>query len=100
MPLTEYFYNNSVYFSIEVILFRAIYGKKLDWGNSLVKKRDLDVPAARKQAANMVAMRKLMKKHLSKGIAAQAKSYNSKHLPQKYNVGDYVYLNSKNIDLT
>ena len=41
-----------------------------------------------------------MEKHLAKGVAAQAKSYNSKHLPRQYNVGDYVYLNSKNIDLT
>ena len=86
--------------STGVTPFEAIYGEKLDWGNPLVKKQDSNVPAARKQAANIVAMQKLMEKHLAKAVAAQAKFYNFKHLSQQYNVGDYVYLNSKNIDLT
>ena len=79
---------------------KAIYSEKLDWSNLLVKKWDFDVLAACEKTANMVAMRKLMEKHLAKVVAVQAKSYNSKHLLQQYNVGDYVYLNSKNIDLT
>ena len=82
LPLVEYSYNNSVHSSTGVTSFKAIYSEKLDWGDPSVKKRDSDVPAARKQAANMVAMRKLMEKHLAKAIAAQAKSYNSKHLPR------------------
>ena len=30
----------------------------------------------------------------------QAKHYNSKHKPRKYNIGDFVYLNSQNIKST
>ena len=33
-------------------------------------------------------------------MASQAKYYDLKHLPRTFAVGDFVYLNSKNIDLT
>ena len=47
-----------------------------------------------------MAMKKLLEKHLTKAVAAQAKHYNSKHKLRKYNVGDLVYLNSQNIEST
>ena len=33
-------------------------------------------------------------------MAAQAKYYNLKHKPRKYNIRDFVYLNSQNIEST
>ena len=45
-------------------------------------------------------MRKFVEKRLASAVEAQAKYYNRKHKLQRYNVGDYVYLNSKNIDST
>ena len=98
--LAEYAYNNSIHFSTRVIPFKVIYSEKLDWGNFLVKNQDADVQAARKKTANIAAMRKHMEKHLAKAIAVQVKYYNSKHVLKTYYVDDYVYLNSKNINLT
>ena len=45
-------------------------------------------------------MRKLLKKHLTKAVTAQARHYNSKHKPRKYNIRNLVYLNSQNIQST
>ena len=60
----------------------------------------LKVPAARMHAVNLTAMRNNLEKKLAKTIASQAKYYNAKHLPKLYNIGEFVYLNSKNIDPT
>ena len=48
----------------------------------------------------MLAMQILLKKRFGKAVASQAKYYNSKYLPREYNIGDHVYLNSKNINST
>ena len=45
-------------------------------------------------------MQKVLNKWLENVVAAQTKYYNSKHLARQYNIGNLVYLNSKNIDLT
>ena len=47
-----------------------------------------------------MAKRSKLKKNLAKAVASQAKYYNAKHLSQLYNIEDFVYLNSKNIELT
>ena len=48
----------------------------------------------------MAAMHRRLEKRLAKAVAFQAKYYNSKHIAREYNVGDLIYLNSKNIDST
>ena len=48
----------------------------------------------------MAVMCKRLEGRLAKAVAFQAKYYNSKHVAREYNVGDSVYLNSKNIDST
>ena len=45
-------------------------------------------------------MRKALERRLAKAVALQTKFYNAKHLSRSYNVGEFVYLNSKNIDST
>ena len=55
---------------------------------------------ARKRAFNLAAMQKLLEKRLTKVVAAQAKYYNLKYKPRKYNVKNFVYLNSQNIEST
>ena len=45
-------------------------------------------------------MQKLLEKRLTKVVVTQAMHYNSKHKPRKYNVGDFVYFNSQNIEST
>ena len=64
------------------------------------KEKTIDIPATRKQALNLAAMQKLLKKRLTKAVAAQAKHYNLKHKLRKYNIGDLVYLYSQNIKST
>ena len=64
------------------------------------KEQDVEVPAARERAVNLLAMQQNLEKRLAKAVALQAKYYNSKHFPRTFAVGDFVYLNSKNIDLT
>ena len=48
----------------------------------------------------MAAIRKYLERRLAKAVVSQAKYYNSKHVAREYNVGDSVYLNSKNINST
>ena len=93
-------YNNSVHASTEISFFEALFGEKLSWGDAVQKERDVEVPAARERAVNLLAMQQNLEKRLAKAVASQAKYYNSKHLPRTFAVGDFVYLNSKNIDLT
>ena len=93
-------YNNSVHSSTEVGPFEALFGQKMNWSDAVKKKRDLDVPAACNQAINLEAMQKIVEKQLAKAVASQAKFYNSIHLSCLYNIGAFVYLNSKNINLT
>ena len=45
-----------------------------------------------------MAIRRHLEERLAKAVAFQAKYYNSKHVARKYNVGNLIYLNSKNID--
>ena len=77
--------------------FKALFGEKLSWKDAVRKEKTTNIPAARKQTLNLVAMQKLLEKHLTKAVAAQAKHYNLKHKLRKYNIGDFVYLNSRNI---
>ena len=83
-----------------ISLFEVFFGEKQSWNNELAKKRDFDVPTAKTRAMNIMAMRKLVEKCLAKAIAVQTKHYNAKHLLRIYNVGEFVYLNSRNIDST
>ena len=94
MSLAEYAYNNSVYSSTGISPFETLFDEKLSWKNAVRKEKTTDILAARKQAFNLAAMRKLLETYITKAVAAQAKHYNSKHKPRKYNVGDLVYLNN------
>ena len=49
---------------------------------------------------NLAAIQKLLEKHLTKMMAAQVKHYNLKRKLRNYNVGDFVYHNSQNIEST
>ena len=51
-------------------------------------------------ALNHMTMQGKLEAQVKKTIEAQTKYYNAKHKPQTYNIGDMVYLNSKNIILT
>lgn len=58
------------------------------------KKKEVNISAAYTQAFNLTTMQKLFEKCFSKAVAAQAKYYNSKHKPRKYNVKNLIYLNN------
>ena len=58
------------------------------------------MPAAKTWVVNIMVMRKLVEKCLAKMVTAQAKHYNAKYLLRTYNMGESVYLNSRNIDPT
>ena len=64
------------------------------------EEKTTNILAAYKRALNLAAMQKLLEKRLTKAVAIQAKHYNTKHKPYKYNVGNFVYLNNQNIKST
>ena len=100
MSFAEYAYNNSIHLSTGISLFKALFGEKLSWKNTVHKKKTTDIPAAHKRVLNLVTMQKLLEKRLIKVVALQTKYYNLKHKPHKYNVEDFVYFNSQNIKST
>ena len=67
--LAEYAYNNSVYLSIEINPFEALFDEKLSWKDTVHKKKITNISAACKQAFNLAAMQKLLEKCLTKIIA-------------------------------
>ena len=100
LALAEYFYNDNVYSATRVSLFEALFNEKQSWDSDLIKKQDLNVFTAHKQAVDLMAIYKFVEKQLAKTAATQAKHYNTKHFLRVYNVGEFVYLNSKNIKST
>ena len=80
--------------------FKALFDEKLSWKDVVRKKKTTNIPAACKRAFNLAAMQKLLKKHLTKTVTLQAKHYNLKHKPRKYNIGALFYFNSQNIKST
>ena len=100
LSLAKYAYNNGVHLSTGISTFEALFGKKLNWENAVCKKKTTDIPAARNWALNLVAMWKLLEKYLTKTVVLQVKHCNLKHKPHKYNIKDFVYLNSSNIKST
>ena len=85
---------------MRISLFEALFGEKLSWGNAVQKKQDVEVLVARKRAVNLLAMQQNLEKRLAKAVALQAKYYDLKYLLRTFAVRDFLYLNSKNIDLT
>ena len=100
LPLAAYLYNNSVHASTGISPFEALFGEKLSWDDAVQKEQDMEVPAAQDRAVNLLAIQRNLEKQLAKAVALQAKYYDSKHLPRTFAVGEFVYLNSKNIDST
>ena len=96
----EYAYNNNFHLLIGINFFETLFGEKLSSEDKVCEEKTINISAACKQAFNLAAIQKLLVKHLIKTVALQAKHYNSKHKPHKYNIGDFVYFNSQNIKST
>ena len=64
------------------------------------KKQNVEMPAARERAVNLFAMQQNLEKRLAKTVALQVKYYDLKHSPKTFAVKDFIYLNSKNINLS
>lgn len=58
------------------------------------KEKIANILTAQKRILNLAAIQKLLEKRFIKAIVSQAKYYNSKHKPHKYNIKKFIYLNS------
>ena len=77
----------------------AFWGKaKLGWRGA--EETKYQSACCTERAVNLLAMQQNLEKRLAKAVALQAKYYDLKHFPRTFAVGDFVYLNSKNIDST
>ena len=83
-----------------VSVFQSLYAEVPKWNEYIQDKDKNEVPAAGNQTLNLMTMRGKLEAQVKKIVKAQAKYYNTKHKPRTYNVGNMVYLNSKNITLT
>ena len=98
--MAEYAYNNSVHKTTDVSPFQSLYAEVPKWDKYIQDKDKNKVPAAQNRALNLMTMQGKLEAQVKKAVETQAKYYNAKHKPRTYNVGDMVYLNSKNITLT
>ena len=100
LPMAEYAYNNSRHAVTQMSPFQAIFGEVPRWEEALADVREDEVPAARRRAEDVSAMKAKLEARLAEAAQTQAKYYNRKHLPKTYNIGDKVYLNMKYIKST
>ena len=95
--MAEYAYNNSVHKTTSVSPFQSLYTEIPKWDKYIQDKNKNKVLTAQNCALNLMTMWRKFKAQVKKAVKAQTKYYNAKLKLQTYNVGDMVYLNSKNI---
>ena len=98
--MAEYAYNNSTHRMTGVSPFQSLYSEVPKWDEYIQDKNKNKVPAAQNRTLNLMIMWEKLEAQVKKTVKAQAKYYNVKHKLQIYNIGDIVYLNSKNITST
>jgi hypothetical protein len=97
LPLAEFAYNNSVQASTGLSPFFACYGfhPRLDCEPSAPSL----VPAVAERIDALSRARESAEQHWQHAVAYQKRYYDSHHRPQVFNVGDRVWLSSKNLRL-
>ena len=66
LKLVEFAYKNSVYFSIKIALFVAMYGKKLTWTDKIKDEKLKDVLSAKTRALNIIEVKEKLEARLKK----------------------------------
>ena len=99
LPMAEYAYMNSHHSSIGTTPFYMMYGyhPEIRWEPEDGPLKG-EVPAANERIKQLQASRDALAECWRKVSESQAKYYNAKHTPKKYNVGDLVMLSTKNLN--
>ena len=100
LSVAEYAYNNSVHSATGAAPFWLMFSENPKWKDTIEDGLESEVPASKQRADGVLKMKKLLEETWKKTCLSQRKSYNAKHTPKSYCVGDMVYLNAKNIKST
>ena len=98
--MAEFAYNNTIHSSTKMSLFRALYGYDLDLPPVLgLEPPPNELPAVTERMGSIINARKILERNWLEASAAQARYYNRKHKPRKFDLNSWVYLSAKNIKL-
>ena len=97
LPMAKFAYNNSFHPTLGYSPFYALQGADLAIQQWLVKEMDANIPATKEWAEAMATMRADVEVQWVHARCTQAIYVNWKMKPQVFNVGDMVWLSSRNL---
>jgi hypothetical protein len=96
--MAEFAYNNSQHSSTHMTPFRALYGYEPALPPLMgLEPPPHEVPSAKERIENLLKAREILKRNWIVASTQQARQYNKRHTPKKFNIKDWVFLSSKNI---
>jgi transposase InsO family protein len=100
LAVAEFAYNNSKHSSTGISPFMAMYSYNLeirfDVEDDVQEER---VPAAKERIETLYNLREKLADRWEKAVESQAKHYNKRHIPMKFNKGDLVLVSTRNLSL-
>ena len=97
LPIAKYAYNKAVNASTGLTPFKALIGYNPNFNIEMSQKPELAFQNAQERIEELNALKRPLQASWEQARNAQEKYYNKKHLEKSFNIGNQVYLATKNI---